>query len=693
MRSPQINQNTQESNMSSTGSGEKHLGMTAPISLTPPDQADRDRTAALVKALEPHGCFEGEQELTHRMEVLATLNQLVKQWIKDLSIEKNMPPTLANTVGGHVYTFGSYRLGVHNKGADIDALCVVPRHIHREDYFDSFYALLQQQPEVAELRAVPDAFVPVIKMIYDGIDIDMTFARLALKEVTDNQLLSDPLLLKNLDPKCVRSLNGCRVTDEILNQVPNKDTFRITLRTIKLWAKKHGIYSNVLGYLGGVSWAMLVARVCQLYPNADSSTLVQKFFMVFYKWQWPQPVLLKKPTDIPGLGFPVWDPRQNVSDRFHLMPIITPAYPQQNSTFNVSKSTLEVMKEEFRLSLSICEEIIAGKATWEKLFESPNFFLKYKHYIVLEASSATEADQIQWYGHVESKVRHLVGDLERDALELAHVWPKTYPSLEEGKEKTTCYWFIGLVIKGEKRIKKEENSMLMSVSPMIQRDRIADETTPPKLLVKSPNGYNSLEKTPQNTATEEAPANSQVNLDLTTPIRAFCELVMRSAITNQMWKDGMCVEAFHKRRRALADYLPLEERQKLKPERKSVNSLTPNIGTGMNTSSSNDLSMSPDKTSSISNSAPSQGSTTAIVPISGKRRPSDTHGVVESVPDVTNERSNGTSTFENSGSSRVSPIAEGDSISDAQPPPKRINTEASASSTTNSGMINGLEVS
>ena len=80
------------------------------------------------------------------LKVLASLNHLVKQWIKDLSIEKNMPPTLANTVssnnysftevlivthiikcrpiyfilyilqvGGHVYTFGSYRLGVHNK--------------------------------------------------------------------------------------------------------------------------------------------------------------------------------------------------------------------------------------------------------------------------------------------------------------------------------------------------------------------------------------------------------------------------------------------------------------------------------------------------------------------------------------------------------------------------------------------------
>lgn len=60
------------------------------------------------------------------------------------------------------------------------------------------------------------------------------------------QDLRDDMLLKNLDPKCVRSLNGCRVTDEILRLVPNIENFRLALRTIKLWAKsKFSLFSSV----------------------------------------------------------------------------------------------------------------------------------------------------------------------------------------------------------------------------------------------------------------------------------------------------------------------------------------------------------------------------------------------------------------------------------------------------------------
>lgn len=77
---------------------------------------------------------------------------------------------------------------------------------------------------------------------------------------------------------------GSRVTDEILHLVPNVETFRTALRAIKFWAKRRGIYSNVLGFLGGVAWAMLVARVCQLYPNACGASIVARFFRIMSKW-------------------------------------------------------------------------------------------------------------------------------------------------------------------------------------------------------------------------------------------------------------------------------------------------------------------------------------------------------------------------------------------------------------------------
>merc|ERR1719495_1239767 len=279
-----------------------------------------------------------------------------------------------------------------------------------------------------------------------------------------------------------------------------------------------------MGFLGGVSWAMLVARVCQLYPNALPSTLLQKFFLVFLKWQWPQPVLLKKPEDF-GLGFPVWDPRYNVADRFHVMPIITPAYPQQNSTFNVSNSTLKVMQAEFQSSLAICEEILAGKLKWQKIFEPPNFFCKYRHFIVLEASSSCEEDQLTWEGLVESKVRHLVANLEREAISSAHVWPKSYRSLVDGCDKLCCYWFIGLKVE-----------------------------------------------------LKEGSTGGQ--LDLTTPIKAFTDIVMRSAIQINVWKTGMKIVADYRRRKDLKIYLPHSEHWKLKNDRKSLNKSAANLGTG-----------------------------------------------------------------------------------------------------------------
>lgn len=222
----------------------KILGMTSAISMAQPKPEDIKKTEELHHSLDKYNVFETNDELIHRMETMGKLDVLVKEWVKDVSFSKNMPLETADKLGGKIYAFGSYRIGVHHKGADIDALCVVPRNIERADYFASFFEMLKKRAEVKECRAVEEAYVPLIKMNFDGIEIDLLFARLSLKEIPDDLDLQDDNLLKNLDQQSVRSLNGCRVTDKIAALVPNIENFRLALRTIKLWAKSKYLFFN-----------------------------------------------------------------------------------------------------------------------------------------------------------------------------------------------------------------------------------------------------------------------------------------------------------------------------------------------------------------------------------------------------------------------------------------------------------------
>ncbi|XP_072188123.1 poly(A) polymerase gamma isoform X6 [Excalfactoria chinensis] len=492
---------------------QRHYGITPPFSLAPPKDIDYIHTQKLVEAMESFGVFEDEEELNHRLVVLCKLNNLVKEWIFELGESKNLPPSVVENVGGRIFTFGSYRLGVHTKGADIDALCVAPRHVERSDFFQSFFEKLKHQEEIKNLRAVEDAYVPVVKFEFDGIEIDLVFARLPVQTVSDNLDLRDDSHLRSLDIRCIRSLNGCRVTDEILQLVPNKENFQLALRVIKLWAKRRGIYSNMLGFLGGVSWAMLVARTCQLHPNALASTLVNKFFSIFSKWEWPNPVLLKQPEEN-NLNLPVWDPRVNPSDRYHVMPIITPAYPQQNSTYNVSTSTRAVVVEELKHGLAITNEILQGKSDWPKLFEQPNFFRKYKHYIVLTASTYTEEHHLEWVGLVESKIRVLVGNLERNKfINIAHVNPQSFPGNQEHCKQShyVSMWFLGIVFR---KLESAES----------------------------------------------------IKVDLTYDIWSFTDAVYRQANNINMLKEDMKIETAYVKRKHLHYFLPAGTLQKRKKQ-------------------------------------------------------------------------------------------------------------------------------
>ncbi|GAA5922355.1 polynucleotide adenylyltransferase PAP1 [Sporobolomyces koalae] len=418
------------------------LGVTPPISVSPPTARDLEITATLIQELKDRGIYEGAEEGRNREMVLGRLNTLVKQFVYQSSLNHGLSEAKAREAGGKIFTFGSYRLGVHGPGSDIDTLLVVPKHVEREEFHTLFEEMLKNTEGVLEVTSVPEAFVPIIKCTISGIDIDLLFSRLALPSIPDELELKDDNLLRNLDERCVRSLGGSRVTDEMLRLVPDVPVFREALRTIKLWAQRRAIYGNVMGFCGGVAWAMLVARICQLYPNGVAGSIISRFFIIMHQWQWPAPVLLK-PIEEGPLQVRVWNPKLYPSDRSHRMPIITPAYPSMCSTHNVTLSTQSIMTAEFKRAAEIVDKVFVGSAKWADLFAPHDFFSKYRYYLQITASSASAETQLKWSGTVESRIRQLVMKLEYvDTLVLAHPYVKSFDRvnycLDDAEQHAVC---------------------------------------------------------------------------------------------------------------------------------------------------------------------------------------------------------------------------------------------------------------
>jgi poly(A) polymerase len=348
---------------------------TTPIDTSFPTENDLKQTEILVQYLMSQGVFEAEDERRKREEVLGKLNDIFEDWCYKTSLRKpGMDADMARSAGGKIFTFGSFRLGVHSSGADIDTLCVAPRSVTRYDFESEFEGVIRSYSEATDVNAVFNAKVPLIKMKFDGIPIDLLFVSLPTFDRVGTELTSlkdDSIIARLTEQKDMYSLNGSRVADQIITNVPDPESFRLTLRAIKLWATRRGVYSNVLGFPGGVAWAILTAKVCQLYPNMCAGQLVCKFFKVYSLFEWQKPIeIVPELQNPPVCPFPSFDPN---TERYN-MAVVTPAFPTMNSTHSVTASNKVVIQEETQLANVVCEEIYKENCPWADLFEEVDFF-------------------------------------------------------------------------------------------------------------------------------------------------------------------------------------------------------------------------------------------------------------------------------------------------------------------------------
>ena len=130
--------------------------------------------------------------------------------------------------------------------------------------------MLRRSNWVSKVQAVPEAFVPVLKLEIRGIDIDLPYAQLPIAVLPRQIDLQANHLLRGMDPKSVTSFNGCRVTDKLvqLNTVNGeyRKAFQDALRFLKVWALASSLLS--------VSCELLCTRLLVTGWLADCAVVI-----------------------------------------------------------------------------------------------------------------------------------------------------------------------------------------------------------------------------------------------------------------------------------------------------------------------------------------------------------------------------------------------------------------------------------
>jgi poly(A) polymerase len=86
----------------------------------------------------------------------------------------------------------------------------------------------------------------------------------------------------------------------------------------------------------------------------------------------------------------------NPKDKLHVLPVITPAYPAMNSTYNVSESARDIILDEFKRGIDVTLGIEEGTKAWSELFEIFDFFGAYDIYLGIFCCSQEKSEHLKW---------------------------------------------------------------------------------------------------------------------------------------------------------------------------------------------------------------------------------------------------------------------------------------------------------
>ncbi|KAI9005799.1 Poly(A) polymerase central domain-containing protein [Phycomyces nitens] len=365
--------------------------------------------------------IEGPEEARKRENVMSLLKALVVTFSELYASKQRLiaPPVC------QIFPFGSYSLGGHLAGADIDVVCLAPQTVKRREFFYLFSKLLRKNSVVRVIEVVERTAVPIIKCSIDSIMTDISFVSLKQPSIPPNIRLLDDGYLEGLDSICLASMDGPRVNQFIMSKVDPQhiQIFQQAMQSVKHWATQRYIYGKPMGYLNGGTWTLLLLKTyLQGIPEPLSiHGLLRAFFRMWQKWPWPVPVMLTE--SIPHQRGQTISYKSLPESETAIMPILTPCHPVSFSSPYTTMSTLNVMISEFERD----SNFVRPESMLDKLFSPFNILKPYNHFLKVTVSCETQKSHDTWIRKMAVAVPRLVTLLESvEAISKLH--PLTKPT-------------------------------------------------------------------------------------------------------------------------------------------------------------------------------------------------------------------------------------------------------------------------
>lgn len=406
--------------------------MTAADSMTELAQEDGGSRELLKR----HNLLPDTDEQTAKDSIIGDLKEVVVNWINEVGVRREQK--VEEGSGAELICYGSYALGVDTPGSDIDIVIIGPVFATlEEDFLIRLHDLINTLPNIKNLQSISKAKVPLIKLNVDGTSIDMCYIRLNLMKVPRKEEMQF-FDLEPQDESGKLALSSLLLNITLLQNIPacNLENFRNGVRLVKFWAKKRGLYGNLIGYLGGVHWLVLFARVCKSNPHEPLIGLLSIFFDTYCSWGWPKPAIFEGTVE---------------EDETLLMPIQKPG----SNTFlhsNIKSFTARRINEELSLASSLMKDInciqqLSLPAC--QLFDSFDYGKAYKWFLKIRVHIIEEEkDELalgKWNGLIQSRFPDLMDKL-KDA---GYICDPTLTEYNDNSDVINRVYFWGLISRSE----------------------------------------------------------------------------------------------------------------------------------------------------------------------------------------------------------------------------------------------------